>query len=250
MNNNESKISRLIKKSAYTIVIVLIIAVIALIILKYQVEGEKNMPFKLSSIIVVSNAEGHEKEENKEYKWNEDIFQNNDIYLNIEKNKNYKQEEAIKSIIIDNIQIKEKPNLGTVELYRLGKEDSYEYNYDEKYKINNQVEYLGNKKSDVKNLEISNQGGTIIFRIVNKTGKAYFSNEDEFEHNGKLLNKVGISYEDIKMVVSFDLTIKLESDVSFKTNIELQLPVGDIAKEGSSNLEITDMSKYVFKRVE
>ena len=110
------------------------------------------------------------------------------------------------------------------------------------------IEYIGDKNSDIKNLKISNQGSTLIFRMVNKTGKRYVSNDEEFEHSGKLLNKVGISYEEIKSKVSFDLIIKLESGVSFKATIKLELPVGDITKEGSSSLEITDMSKIVFKR--
>ena len=50
--NDESKINKLILKSAYIVIIVLIITVIALLILKYQVEGEQNMPFKLSNIII------------------------------------------------------------------------------------------------------------------------------------------------------------------------------------------------------
>ena len=85
-----SKLRSLILKSAYAVVIVLIIAVVALLILKYDVEGEKNMPFKLSSIIVASTAEGIQNE-NDEYKWDAEIYQNNDIYINIEKNKNYKE---------------------------------------------------------------------------------------------------------------------------------------------------------------
>ena len=51
-----------------------------------------------------------------------------------------------------------------------------------------------------------------------------------------------------KTKISFDVTILLESDISFKGNIELELPVGDIAKEGSSSLEITDTKNIVFKR--
>ena len=83
---------------------------------------------------------------------------------------------------------------------------------------------------------------------MNKTGKRYLSNEDEFEHNGKLLNKMGISYQEIQAKLSFDLTIQLESDILFKTTIELDLPAGDITTEGSSSLEMTDTSKIIFKR--
>lgn len=246
--NDESKINKLILKSAYVVIIVLIIAIIALLILKYEVEGEQNMPFKLASIIVVSNAEGYQEKENKEYKWDTKIYQINDVYLNIEKNKNYKKTEAIKNIIIDNININEKPKVGEIEIYRPSGDNMQTYSYKEEYKITDKVEYIGDIKSDIKNLKVSNQGNTLIFRILNKTGKEYASNEEEFEHNGKLLDKVGISYEEIKAKISFDLTITLESDISFKASIELELPVGNIAKEGSSSLEITDMKEIVFKR--
>jgi len=122
------------------------------------------------------------------------------------------------------------------------------YNYKEEFKINDKIEYIGDSASDIKNLKISNQGNTLIFRVLNKTGKVYKSNDEKFEHSGKLLDKVGISYEEIQSNVSFDLTINLESDISFKGNIELELPVGDIGKEGSSSLEITNMKDIVFKR--
>ena len=83
---------------------------------------------------------------------------------------------------------------------------------------------------------------------MNKTGKRYISNEEEFEHSGKLLDKIDIDYEEIKSKISFNLTIVLESDISFKATIQLELPVGDITKEGSSSLEITNMKNIVFKR--
>lgn len=245
---DKSKVSKLILRSAYIIIIVLIISVIALLILKYQVEGEKNMPFKLSSIIIVSNAEGYQEKENEDFRWDAEIFQNNDIYLNIEKNKNYKEPEVIKSVIIDNIQIDQKPQMGVIEFYRPSNENVQTYSYGEEYKMKKKTEYIGDSKSDIKNLKIANQGNTLVFRILNKTGKKYTSNDEVLEHNGKLLNKVGITYEQVKAKVSFDLTICLESNVSFKGNIELELPVGDITKEGSSSLEITNMKNIVFKR--
>lgn len=246
--NDKSKLSKLILKSAYIVIIVLIITVIALLILKYQVEGEQNMPFKLSSIIIVSNAEGYQEKQNDDYRWDAEIYQNNDIYLNIEKNKNYKKTEAIKSIVIDNIKVNEEPQVGTIEIYRPSSDSLQTYDYQEEYKITDKIEYIGGTESDIKNLKISNQGNTLIIRVLNKTGKRYTSNEEEFEHNGKLLDKVGITYEQVKVKISFDVTILLESDISFKANVVLELPVGDIAKEGSSSLEITDTKNIVFKR--
>ena len=242
----KSKLRSLILKSAYAIVIVLIIAVVALLILKYDVEGEKNMPFKLSSIIVASTAEGIQKE-NEEYKWDAEIYQNNDVYINIEKNKNYKETEIIKSITIDNIQINKEPQVGKIFLYRAKAEENNLFSNNDDFLIKDSIEYMGDINSDLKNLKISNQGGTIILRIVNKTGKRYLSNEDEFSHDGRLLNKVNVNLADIKTTVSFDLIIKLESDITFKTNIKLELPVGDITQEGSASLENSGKD-IVFKR--
>ena len=244
--NEESKLNKLILKGAYAVIIVLIIAVIALLILKYEVEGEQNMPFKLSNIIVLSNAEGYQEKESKEYKWDTEIYQTNDIYLNIEKNKNYKETQIIKSIEIENIKINETPKVGEFAFYRVASNDKSLFNYKEDYKINEKIEYIGDIKSDLSNLKISNQGGTIILRAVNKTGKEYKSNEKEFEHSGKLLKEVKLLNEEIKSIISFDLIINLESEISFKANIKLELPVGDIIKEGYASTEITE--NIVFKR--
>lgn len=246
--DNKSKINKLIIKSAYITIIVLIMAVIALIILKYNVEGEKNMPFKLSSIIVISNAEGHQEKENLEYKWDTEIYQINDIYLNIEKNKNYKEIESIKSVVIENIKIEKNPQIGDIEVYRSTNEENNLFNYDEEYKITDKIEYIGEVESNLKDLKIANQGNTLILRAVNKTEKKYVSNEEEFKHSGKLLEKVGITYEEIKSKISFDLVINLESGISFRANIKLDIPIGDIIKEGASSLEIKDMKNIVFKR--
>ena len=244
--NEESKVNKLILKAAYVLIIVLIIAVIALLILKYEVEGEQNMPFKLSSILILSNAEGYQEEESKDYKWNTEIFQINDIYLNIEKNKNYKETEIIKSVEIKNIVVNEAPKIGEFTFYRPVSNDKELFEYKEEYKINEKIEYVGDVKSDLSNFKISNQGGTIILRAVNKTGKEYKSNEKEFKHSGKLLKQVNILNEDIKSTVSFDLVINLESEVSYKSNIKLDLPIGDIIDQGYASTQIKE--NIVFKR--
>lgn len=244
----ESKLKKIIIKSAYVLIIVLIISVVLLLIFKYNVEGEKNMPFKLSSIMIISNAEGFQIEENEEYRWDAEIYQNNDIYLNIEKNKNYKEVDSIKSVIIDNLKVTNYPEIGQISFYRPSNDDTKLFNYNEEYEIKNNVEYTGDINSDLKNLRISNQGNTIMIRAVNDLKKRYLSNDDYMEHNGKLLNKVSVNYEQVKAKISFDLIIKLESETAFKANIELELPVGDITKEGSSNLEISNMKNIIFKR--
>lgn len=134
--------------------------------LKYEVEGENNMPFELSQIIVVSTAEGRETE--GENTWNLEIAQNNDIYIHIGKNKNYRETEVIKNIIIDNFEINEKPAKGKIELYRPSNSEEKIYEYEDKYKIDDRLIYKGEENNNLKELSIANQGGIIAFRCSNK----------------------------------------------------------------------------------
>ena len=69
-------------------VLMVVIIVVILIIIQYQIEGEKNMPYQLSKITIISTAEGEQNTENPEEnsKWNLSVNQNNDVYFFIDKN--------------------------------------------------------------------------------------------------------------------------------------------------------------------
>lgn len=64
----------------------------------------------------------------------------------------------------------------------------------------------------------------------------YSSNEEEIIHDGTILAKKGISYEDIKCKVSFDICIELTSGTKFTGNIDLSLPPDDITKNRQSRI--------------
>lgn len=239
------KWQKIIKRSFVFFVIILILFVIGVIILKYNVEGEQNMPFNLSDVLVISSAEGYQENETNN-KWNVDVYQTNDVYLDIKKNKNYKDKEIIKSIEIFNIQV-QNPMIGNIQIYRPSG-DGKTYEYKEEYKIDKSIKFDGDKKSDLKNLKISNQGGRILLRVLNNTGKQYTSNENEIKHDGTLLNKVGITNDDIKFTISFDIKIELESGVVFNGNIKIDLPKGNIINQGTASSHETDLKNIVFKR--
>ena len=59
MNN---KLKERIKLSLAIAVLAVIIIVVLMIVAQYQVQGETNMPYKLSKITIISTAEGEEKE--------------------------------------------------------------------------------------------------------------------------------------------------------------------------------------------
>ena len=116
--------------------------------------------------------------------------------------------------------------------------------------IVDQIIYTGDMESNIKKLKISNQGGLVVYRIANDKVATFTSNEAEQVDYSKLLKETKITYEDLKATVNMNLTIKLASGKSFKTNISLQIPIEDIVEKGTSSKEITDTNNIVFKRVE
>lgn len=231
------------------LITVLIATIIALLILKYNVEGEDNLPFELSKIMVISTAEGNDIEgEQTENKWNLKLSQNNDIYLEISKNKNYEETEIIDKIIIDNLQIIEAPKIGTIKLYKPTEKENIIYENTEQNEIKEKLEYTGKESTSIKNLEIANQGGLILFRYALEDIGTYTSNKDEIKHDGTILKEQNIEYKDIQCKISFDISIKLKSDIIYTGTVELDLPSGNIIEEGTSHYEKTDLKEIIFRR--
>ena len=245
------KIRNLVNKRYFHVcmtilIIVVILFIVGMLILRYNVEGETNMPFNLTKITVISSSEGIDKDAG-ENKWAFDIYQNNDIYIYIDKNENYKETEAIKNIVIDNFTIvgQRKDN---IKIYKPEfEEENVIFKYSEKNKVD-RLEYIGELINDIKTMQVSNQGGIIAFRCSNDNLTEYRSDEDTINHN-ELLKKANITNESLKFNLKFDLSIILEDGKEFKTNVELDLPVDDVVNNGVTSKEFTDMSKFVFKRI-
>lgn len=246
MDNNMKKITRI---ATILFIAVLILIIVVLLILKYQVEGEKNMPFQLSKIMIISTAEGIHKE-GTDTTWDLNLMQNNDVYIEIDKNKNYKDTEIIDKITLDNFKIISNTQVGEIVLYRPSINENKPYEYIDDFVINDKLEYIGSEQSNIKNLELANQGGMLLFRYCIKNVSEYSSNEDtQIQHDGTLLAKTGITLEQIQCEVAFDITITLKSGISYKGTVNLKLPVGNLIDEGTSSVEITDFSNVVFKRM-
>ncbi|MBO5479528.1 MAG: hypothetical protein J6A04_07670 [Clostridia bacterium] len=241
--------SKFLRKNLVIIIIAIIAIIVGSIIMRYSVEGEENLPFQVSKIMVISNASGIQRQESQ-YKWDLNVVQNNDIYIDILKNKNYNKEEIIDKVIFSNFEINEKPKKGEVTVYSSASLENGIYNNEEQYKITDTLEYIGNEeKSDMKNLQISNQGGLILLRVVNENLGTYTSNEDEeIRHDGTLLGKLGLTNEDVTFTISFDLSIELKSDKNYKAKVTLELPKGNLATEGTTNYQISGTEELVFKR--
>lgn len=237
-----------IKACVFFVIISIIILISIIIFLKYQIEGEDELPFILSKIYVISSAEGIENK-NVAEKWNFDIHQNNDIYFDISKNDKF-NDEKIQSVKISNIKILKKPEKGSIKIFMPNSSDGRKFiNNKESILESDTLTYTGGLKTDLKTLNIGNQGGQIVIRFGNINLGTYISNdEEEIKHDGTLLKKIDIKNEDIRFEISFDVIISVRNK-SYRTSINLELPFGNIVENGTENLEITNTDKYVFKRM-
>ena len=239
------------KKYFHICIMIVMIAIIfftlGIIVLRYNVEGETNMPFNLSKITIISSSEGIDKDSG-ENKWAFDINQNNDIYMYIEKNKQYTKEEAIKSIDITNIRVEKQKQKGNIIFYKPDQlsENTIFQNKDEN-RID-KVEYIGDMESNVQNLRISNQGGIVAFRYANDKIAEYISNDEEINHSN-LLKKANLMQEDLTAKLYFNMKIKVESGTEYQADISLDLPVNNVIEEGTTSTEITELDDIIFKRI-
>lgn len=249
----KEKIKQIVNTKQFHIIMVLfiifaILFVVGVVSLKYNVEGEGNLPFYVSKISIISSVEGLDTEDNTN-KWNLQVNQNNDIYLYIKKNDDYKDTEIIESVKLDNFNIEQNSKIGDIKLL---KPDSNVENVIFKNTTENEVdsiEYIGSMDSSIKELKISNQGGLVIFRYaINNVGN-YISNDDEEINHSELLNKIGVNNDDLKFKVSFDIYITLNGEKVYKSNIKLELPVNDVVNQGTQSTEYTDLENIVFKRM-
>lgn len=231
---------------AAAIVILLILTAVA-IVYKYSVEGEENMPFRISRILIVSTAgsEDNQQEDSTEGT----IIQNNDVYIEIQKSEEYNKDAVIKTVEISNITITKTPSIGEVKTYMPSTKENRKFTYSDQFILEgNSLTYNGAGKNDTSALEINNQGGEILIGFGNKNLGTYELTEEGITMDGTILRLTQASEDDIKFTVNFDLIINTEGK-KYKTNMDLELPVGDIITEGKASLETTNTSKYVFKRV-
>lgn len=245
------KISELKNKKIFHIwmiiaIIAIILIIAGIIMLRYQVEGESSLPFEISKMIVVSNAEGKEIKATGKERWNFSVNQNNDIYISINKNKDYKDNSNIKNISIENINIQKAEGTEKIKLYRANGEGKLVE--DEKYLIQNYLTYTGEKEADLENLKIGNQGGILVFRSVNENVCEVRSNEEEIIHDGTLLAKGNVKEEDLKYTLNFDLVIETSKGIKYRGTVTLNLPEGKILEEGKGQIEKTNFDDIIFKR--
>ena len=303
-----NKTKQRIKFGVVLTIICIAIAVAIFMVMKYEVEGEKEVPYGVKKIIVISSAyvadvgendvasnvsvdgneeknanivennvnesqenvpdqveenqseeqkpaDNQEQPENAEqpateekYLWEKDVIQTNDICIQLEKNENFKEEQIIKSVKIENIKLLQNVKIGKIQVYMPSSLDGNMYRYINDYLVNSTLTYTGGMADDKKNLQVRNQGGCVYINFANVGLGEYKSNEDqEIQQGAYILEKMNVANDDLKFKVSFDLVIEVQ-DKAYKTNIELDLPVEGVVGQKETHTEITDFSNLIFKR--
>lgn len=240
------------KKVFHVIMIIVIIfaflCIAGILVLRYQVEGESNMPFEISKISIVESVEGIETPDAGE-KWNLNVNQNNDIYIYLEKNSSYGKTEIIEEVQIKNININKQNEKGALKLYKPVVDEKRMFINTAENEIT-EIIYKGELESNVKEQKISNQGGIIAFRYGINNISQYISQTDEQIDHSQLLKLTNLKQDDLKTNLSFDIIIKLTSGKIYQTTINLDVPTDEIIEKGTVGKEITDLENIVFKRIE
>ncbi|MEI3401202.1 MAG: hypothetical protein V8R51_02075 [Clostridia bacterium] len=234
------------QKAFHVAIIIIIISVIlcvgGMLILKYEVEGESNMPFKITKISIES-IEGLENESAGE-KWSFRVNENNDIYIYIEKNFSYGKTEIIDSVEVKNIKANRQKELGELKFYKPV--------MDEKKMFVNQTEneitdiiYTGELESNIKEQKISNQGGIVAFRYGINNLSQYVSENDELINHSQLLKLTNITQEDLQTQLTFDIIINLKSGKKYQAPISVDIPTDEIIEKGTVGI-YNRFEKYNF----
>jgi len=246
-----NKLKKYFKKASIISLIIIFIFVILLIMFKYEIEGEnkENLPFFIEKISVVSTADGIKNTGQTEYLWSGELIQVNDIYIKIAKTQTQdqktSQEEILQNVIIQNIETI-PPIKGNINSSRITKnEDS-----SNKYVNENlyELKFVAAQSTSLENLTIANQGGNIGLRIMNSGLGQYNSNEEEINYDGRILKLENITNEDIRCKVRFDILIEVLDGIKYKTNVELELPTGNILENGVEIEEYSNIENLVYKR--
>ena len=105
----------------------------------------------------------------------------------------------------------------------------------------NKIQVALNKENDIQEADLN-------FMLKRLT---VVSNEEnqEVSYDGKLLEKIGVTEQDIKLQMSFDIIIEIEDGIKYKGTIVIDMPGENLIQEGKSTIEINNFENVVFKRI-
>ena len=236
---------KVLKKYAFIAFLLIAICVSILLMVKYNVEGEKNLPFVLKEIAIRSTIYAQSK--NNENILESSVEQDNDIFITFDDNE--KIDRKVERIKIQNIRIDKTRDIGTLKILKPTSNEKLNYfqNSSEDY-TGKVLEYTANTVDNPEKQEFCQDGGTITFRISNQDLGTYILTEEGVQYNENLLEQLGTSSEEIKLKVAFDIILEVSQNERYKGTVKLQLPPQNFAKNGIVTQSITNFEDVIFKR--
>ena len=168
----------ILKKSLFLAFILITITIVASIVIRYMVEGEKALPYSVSKILITSHVYAKDNDEKAENAiWDINLKENNNLYIYIDKT-DKETTETIQEVKIGNFKVLNTPKVGNIKVYRpTGDLGNHLYEYSEQNYLKGDIVYTGATIDTLKNLEIRNEGGMIGFQISLEDIGNYISNE-------------------------------------------------------------------------
>ena len=144
--------------------IFIILAVVGLIMLRYSVEGERNLPFDIEEIHIISTG-GGETARAYDGAWRMELFQENQIYFSIARNERYRRNESITSVVFDNFSIETENESGETNFYSFS--EIGRFTLAEDYIIEEELKFTGAMETNLVEGQVNNQGGRVRFWSLN-----------------------------------------------------------------------------------
>jgi hypothetical protein len=242
----ESK-TRALKKYLFVTFIFIAIIISIFLMVRYGVEGEKNLPIELKEITIISSI--YAQSNNEENKLESTVEQENDIYISFKDNP--KLDSKVELIRIENLRIKKSSEIGSIKILKPTSNEKLKYFQNSTQDYSGQtLEYSANTSDNMEKQQFYQDGGTIAFRISNQgLGNYVLTEGEQVSYNGKLLEKLGASSDDIKLNATMDIVLIVDKNEKYKGTISIELPAGEFNENGIVTKQITDFKNVIFKRV-
>ena len=265
------------KKVIVLLSIMIVLIIIYLNILHAQIEKDRyvskleqivakneNPTFQISQIYLCSSANAIDSTESQTLQ-NLDLYQYTDIaiYINNNDENGLTNQNTIKKLYIDNIEIQTNSGEGTqalvyTNLLKIGSRDKLKAMLTSSNGLsnmqNNQIDFniintnIENNQADYENPTFySDCSNPITLKYINKLNKTYSVGEDNSAmFDGTILEKAGVSVDELNCKVKFKINIINNEDDYYSAWVNFQIPLDDIYNGTSIKRKTTAGIQYNF----
>lgn len=198
---------------------------------------ENKVAFRINKIECYTSANAIEEEEIQE-NWNVDIYQYTDIAVYIEK----LEDKTIKNIYVDNINITDSPQNGTVIICKKKIEE-----FAKPILLNEVIKEITYEVANDSKAEfLEDCSKPIIIGYVNNIKSDYTiaNNQEKLEFNETILRKTKILSSEIMAQISFNVNIIDAEGTKYVCKVELEIPIEELFN-GQKIVEKNDFMEFI-----